>query len=152
MEENESPRTRRALKCYRPSSPVMRQCLRLIAKSLTSRCYRGGGGGLVAETPVSELPDPIRNRRRTFSSRCAISVRRCGPERMDSGVSVMSVHRMAVESSVWLGSAMAAEVERRALGFFTRPVSLNVFLHYEVIKPHCHVENFGTASLNAKST
>ena len=64
----------------------------------------------------------------------------------------MSVHRMAVESSVWLGSAMAAEVERRALGFFTRPVSLNVFLHYQVIKPHCHVGNFGTASLNAKST
>ena len=112
--------------------------MRLIAKSLTSRCYRGGGGGLVAETPVSELPDPIRNRRRTFSSRCAISVRRCGPARALSRVSVMSVHRMAVESSVWLGSAMAAEVERQALGFHA-PMSSHIFVHYEVIKPHCHV-------------
>ena len=126
--------------------------MRLIAKSLTSRCYRGGGGKLVAETPVAELPDPIARLRRTLPSRCAISVRRCGPERALSRVSVMSVQRMAVESSVWLGSAMAAEVERRALGFFTRQVSLHLFLHYEVIKPHCHVENFGTASLNAKRT
>ena len=152
MDNRDSPRTRRALKCYRPSSPVMRQCLRLIAKSLTSRCYRGGGGGLVAETPVAELPDPIARLRRTLPSRCAIPVRRCGPALELSGLSVMSVDRLAVESAVWLSSGMAAELERRALLFLTRQATLMIFVHYGVMKAHRHVENFSTASLNAKST
>ena len=145
MDNRDSPRTRRALKCYRPSSPVMRQYLRLIAKSLTSRSYRGGGSGLVAEAAVAELPDPIRNRRRTLPSRCAIPVRRCGPALECSGLRVMSVDRLAVESAVWLGSAMAAELERRALLFLTRQASLMIFLHYAGMKAHRHVGNFSAA-------
>ena len=86
--------------------------MRLIAKSLTSRCYRGGGGGLVAETPVAELPDPIARLRRTLPSRCAISVRRYGPALDLDGLSVVSVQRMRLESSVRLGSAMALDFER----------------------------------------